>query len=138
MAQSFGANFYYSSKKGHETMKYCPHCGAVLPDGAFSFCPACGKPLPETAAPATEKESPEKKKKPKKTTTQKPQKRKKAAQPALIPSDDGYDGYYDDRLPIDSGKRREGMDMGIIKKAAAIVACLLVVIGACIALLYVL
>lgn len=116
-------------------MKYCPHCGAVLPDGAFSFCPACGKPLPETAAPATEKERPAKKKK---TKAPKSQKRQKTTKPTPSPPDDGYDGYYDDRIPIDAGKRREGMDMGIIKKAAAIVACLLVVIGACIALLYVL
>lgn len=119
-------------------MKYCPHCGAALPDGAFSFCPACGKPLPETAAPATEKERPEKEGKPQKTKAPKPQKRKKVAKPVLTQPDDGYDGYYDDRLPVDAGKRREGMDMGIIKKIIAVVACLLVVIGACIALLYVL
>ncbi len=119
-------------------MKYCPHCGAVLPDGAFSFCPACGKALPEMAAPATGKERPEKKQEPKKTKVSKSQKRKKTAKPAPVQPDDGYDGYYDDRLPIDAGKRREGVDTGIIKKVAAVVACLLVVIGACVALLYIL
>ena len=119
-------------------MKYCPHCGAVLPDGAFSFCPACGKALPDTAAPATGKERPEKKKKPKKTKPPKPQKRKKTAKSAPTQPDDGYDGYYDDRIPIDAGKRREGVDTGIIKKVIAVVACLLVVIGACVALLYIL
>ena len=119
-------------------MKYCPHCGAALPDGAFSFCPACGKPLPETAAPATGKKRPEKKRKPKKTKPPKPQKRKKAGKSAPIQPDDGYDGYYDDRIPIDAGKCREGVDTGIIKKVIAVVACLLVVIGACVALLYVL
>ena len=107
-------------------MKYCPHCGAVLPDGAFSFCPACGKARPE------------KKKKPKKTKPPKQQKRKKTAKPAPIQPDDGYDGYYDDRITIDAGKRREGVDTGIIKKVIAVVACLLVVIGACVALLYIL
>lgn len=116
-------------------MKYCPHCGAALPDGAFSFCPAFGKALPETEPPAAKEERPAKKKK---TKAPKPQKRQKPVKSTPSPPDDSYDGYYDDRLPIDSGKRREGMDMGIIKKSAAIVACLLVVIGACIALLYVL
>ena len=24
-------------------MKYCPYCGAALPDSAVSFCPECGK-----------------------------------------------------------------------------------------------
>ena len=27
-------------------MKYCPYCGAALPDGAVSFCPECGENLP--------------------------------------------------------------------------------------------
>ena len=27
-------------------MKYCPYCGANLPDGAVSFCPECGENLP--------------------------------------------------------------------------------------------
>lgn len=106
-------------------MKYCPYCGAVLPDGAFSFCPACGKALPEA----------------KTTTKKKKTKRKKKSRPVKstpTQPEDGYDGYYDDRLPIDAGKRREGIDTAIIKKIVAVVVCLLVVIGACVALLYVL
>ena len=27
-------------------MKYCPYCGAGLPDGTVLFCPECGKSLP--------------------------------------------------------------------------------------------
>lgn len=27
-------------------MKYCPYCGAGLPDGVLSFCPECGNVLP--------------------------------------------------------------------------------------------
>lgn len=27
-------------------MKYCPYCGADIPDGAVSFCAECGKVLP--------------------------------------------------------------------------------------------
>ena len=113
-------------------MKYCTHCGAVLPDSAASFCPECGKPLPESTVekPAKEKK---KKEKPVKNKTR-PKKAKKPEPPA----EDGYDGYYDDRLPIDEGHRRDGLDKGIIKKVVALVLCLLVVIGACVAILYVL
>lgn len=63
-----------------------------------------------------------------------PKKRVKAEPP----SEDDYDGYYDDRLPIDEGHRRDGLDRGIIKKVVALVLCLLVVIGACVAILYIL
>lgn len=51
------------------------------------------------------------------------------------PSEDDYDGYYDDRIPIDEGHRRDGLDKGIIKKVIVLVLCLLVVIGACVAIL---
>ena len=114
--------------KGCWKMKYCPYCGASLPDSAVSFCPECGKLLSENVAdkPAKEKK---KKEKPVKTKT-----RPEKTEP---PVEDGYDGYYDDRLPIDEGHRRDGMDKHIIKKVAALVLCLLVVIGACVAILYV-
>ncbi|WP_322202100.1 zinc ribbon domain-containing protein [Acutalibacter intestini] len=112
-------------------MKYCPYCGASLPDSAVSFCPECGKPILESTVgkPVEEKR---KKEKPVKTKAR-PKKAKKPEPPA----EDGYDGYYDDRLPIDEGHRRDGLDKGIIKKVAALVLCLLVVIGACLAILYV-
>lgn len=96
-------------------MKYCPYCGAALPDSAVSFCPECGKPMQDGDV----------------KTPSKPQKTE------LIVEDD-YDGYYDDRIPIDEGHRRDGPDKGIIKKVVALVLCLLVVIGACVAILYVL
>ena len=80
-------------------MKYCPYCGAVLPDGAFSFCPACGKALPERA---------KKEKKPKST------KARKRPKPVPEPPEDDYDGYYDDRIPFDACKRRECLDFGIV------------------------
>ncbi len=112
-------------------MKYCTHCGAALPDSAVSFCPECGKSLPESTVekPAKEKK---KKAKPVKTKTH-PKKAKKSE----LPIEDDYDGYYDDRLPIDESHRRDGMDKHIIKKVAALILCLLVVIGACVAILYV-
>ena len=112
-------------------MKYCPYCGASLPDSAVSFCPECGKPILESTVekPVEEKR---KKEKPVKTKT-----RPKKAEKSEPPIDDGYDGYYDDRHPIDEGHRRDGLDKSIIKKVAALILCLLVVIGACVAILYV-
>ena len=116
-------------------MKYCPFCGAALPDSAVSFCPECGKSLQESSSSAPTK--PPKEKKPRKSSKKikpTPKKRPKVEQPA----EDDYDGYYDDRLTIDEGHRRDGLDKGIIKKVVAVVLCLLVVIGACVAILYIL
>ncbi|ANU53151.1 zinc ribbon domain-containing protein [Acutalibacter muris] len=109
-------------------MKYCPYCGASLPDSAVSFCPECGKSLPKSTV---EKPPKEKKKK------ENPVKTKTRPEKTEPPVEDGYDGYYDDRLPIDEGHHRNGLDKGIIKKVAALILCLLVVIGACVAILYV-
>ena len=77
--------------------------------------------------PAKEKKS---RKKTKKEKADSP-KRSKVEPPA----EDDYDGYYDDRIPIDEGHRRDGLDKGIIKKVIVLVLCLLVVIGACVAIL---
>ena len=118
--------------KGCWKMKYCPYCGASLPDSAVSFCPECGKSLPESTV---EKPAKEKKKKEKLVKTKTRPKKTKKPEP---PAEDGYDGYYDDRLPIDEGHRRDGMDKHIIKKVVALILCLLVVIGTCVAILCVL
>ena len=114
-------------------MKYCPFCGAALPDSAVSFCPECGKALPESSAPT---EPPKEKKTRKSSKKIKPTPKKRAK--AEPPVEDDYDGYYDDRLTIDEGHRRDGLDKGIIKKVVAVVLCLLVVIGACVAILNIL
>lgn len=112
-------------------MEDCPYCGAALPDSAVSFCPECGKSLSESTV---EKPVKEQKRKNKPT---KPKARPKKPKRTEPPVEDGYDGYYDDRLPIDEGHRRDGMEKNIIKKVVALVLCLLVVIGACVAILYV-
>ena len=119
-------------------MKYCPYCGAVLPDGAPSFCPECGESLLDGKSRVVEKEDPHKKKqKPEKVKKAK-EKRKKPMEPLDDPIlADDYDGYYDDRVPIDEGHRRDGIDKGVVKKVVALVIVLLVVIAACITLLYV-
>ena len=53
-------------------MKYCPYCGADIPDGAVSFCAECGKALP------VKKEKPEKSTPVKKSSAGKKKKHKKA------------------------------------------------------------
>lgn len=68
------------------------------------------------------------------TSNARPSKAKKTD----VPVEDDYDGYYDDRLPMDEDHRRDGLDKNIIKKVVALVLCLLAIIGACVAILYVL
>ncbi len=122
-------------------MKYCPYCGAGLPDGTVLFCPECGKSLPDekkkSELPDAKKHKPEKKLRSKKRA-------RKHSEPVLDTSSDetqaadDYDGYYDDILPVDEGRQREGIDRSIVKKIAALVGGLVVVIGICIALMYLL
>ena len=113
-------------------MKYCPYCGAALPDSAVSFCPECGKSLPGTEVKTSVREK-KRREKPAKSKA-----RPSKARKTDVPVEDDYDGYYNDRLPIDEGRRQDGLDRNIIKKVVALVLCLLVVIGACVAILYVL
>ena len=124
-------------------MKYCPYCGAGLPDGAVSFCSECGNALPgekkNDVQPDVKKRKPAKKKaRPKKRG----RKVSKPAQKAFVKEtekvNDGYDGYYDDILPADEGRQREGIDQSIVKRIAILISCLVVVIGICVALMYLL
>lgn len=124
-------------------MKFCPYCGADLLDGTVSFCSECGKALPgeqkeekneKTASGSATKKTKKKKKKP-------PKKRKAKGKPTAEPTevhDDGYDGYYDDILPIDEGREREGMDKGLVKKVVLIIVGVLLVVVACVAIMYLL
>ena len=71
-------------------MKYCPYCGADIPDDAVSFCAECGKALPakkEKTEKSTlvKKSSAGKKKKHKSSTVTDAELRKAY--------NDGYDGY---------------------------------------------
>ena len=130
-------------------MKYCPYCGAGFSDGTVSFCTECGKKLPEekTVPPEAKEQSKkvakkqkrkmEKKEKPKKDT-----KKKKAAKeiPEVMGEavDDGYDGYYNDVLPPDTDRVKDGLDKELIKKIVALCIGVTVVILMCVALLYIL
>ena len=131
-------------------MKYCPYCGAGFSEGTVSFCSDCGKKLPEPKeAEATGKESPKKvttkKSKPMKEKKEKRKKEsKKKKEKKDIPEivgeavDDGYDGYYNDVLPPDTDRVKDGLDKELIKKIIALCIGVTVIILMCVALLYVL
>jgi len=91
-------------------MKYCPFCGAALMGGAVSYCAECGSILEasESAAPGKKLKRGTKKFK------------RKALKPmreqTQEPVEDGYDGYYDDVQPIDSGCIHDRLDPELIKR----------------------
>ena len=130
-------------------MKYCPYCGAGFSDGTVSFCTECGKKLPEekTVPPEAKEQSKklakkQKRKKEKKEKDKKDTKKKKA--PKEIPEvmgeavDDGYDGYYNDVLPPDTDRVKDGLDKELVKKIVALCIGVTVIILMCVALLYIL
>ena len=49
---------------------------------------------------------------------------------------DGYDGYYEDLLPVDHGRERFETDSAPVKKIIILAAGVLVVIGLCVLMLY--
>lgn len=124
-------------------MKYCPYCGAEILSGAFSFCPSCGESLPVLAQPAAEKApgkpSPQrekaKKERPRKRERP-PKESKHSAPPGKVDLD--YDGYYEDIQPIDVDRQREGVDTRLILRVVLLVAGVALVIGGCVAALFLL
>ena len=130
-------------------MKYCPYCGAGFSDGTVSFCSECGKKLPEekTVPPEAKEQSKkvakkQKRKKEKKEKHKKDAKKKK--QEKEIPEimgeavDNGYDGYYNDVLPPDTDRVKDGLDKELVKKIVALCIGVTVIILMCVALLYIL
>ena len=64
---------------------------------------------------------------------------KKVVVPAEeTPVDDGYDGYYDDVLPPDLDREREGLDKELIKKIVALGVGVVFIIAMCVVMMYVL
>ena len=130
-------------------MKYCPYCGAGFSDGTVSFCSECGKKLPEekTVPPEAKEQSKKvaKKQKRKKEKEEKHKKDTKKKKPEKeIPEvmgeavDDGYDGYYNDILPPDTDRVKDGLDKELVKKIVALCIGVTVIILMCVALLYIL
>ena len=130
-------------------MKYCPYCGAGFSDGTVSFCSECGKKLPEekTVPPEAKEQSKkvtkkQKRKKEKKEKHKKDTKKKKAEKeiPEVMGEavDNGYDGYYNDVLPPDTDRVKDGLDKELVKKIVALCIGVTVIILMCVALLYIL
>jgi uncharacterized Zn finger protein (UPF0148 family) len=130
-------------------MKYCPYCGAGFSDGTVSFCTECGKKLPEekTVPPEAKEQSKkvakkQKRKKEKKEKHNKDAKKKKPEKeiPEVMGEavDDGYDGYYNDVLPPDTDRVKDGLDKELVKKIVALCIGVTVIILMCVALLYIL
>ncbi|MBQ9839853.1 MAG: zinc ribbon domain-containing protein [Oscillospiraceae bacterium] len=120
-------------------MKYCSYCGAELLEDLASFCMECGRSIPEREesfkrSSAKPKQKPARKKKRKKAGPP----REKPKPRETIPVDDGYDGYYDDIIPDDAGEMRQALDKVIVKKIVLLIAGLLVVVAACVAIMYLL
>ena len=57
---------------------------------------------------------------------------------AFHPKEDGYDGYYDDVLPSDAGKLKEGPDMELVKKVSAVAGVMLLIVILCVVAMYLL
>ena len=131
-------------------MKYCTNCGAALEDSTASFCAECGKPLssesedsvknPVENKKAKHKETKKKKPKKEKIRKQKKTKKKDEVLEEIVgePVDDGYDGYYDDVIPPDTDRVKEGLDKELIKKIVALSIGVVFIISICVVMLYVL
>ena len=133
-------------------MKFCPYCGADLLKEDAAFCVECGKQLssaeqasladapatPEEQKPAKKKAKQKKEKPPKKKKEKK--KKSKEPIPEIVgePVDDGYDGYYNDVLPPDLDREKEGLDKELIKKIVALCVAVIFIIGLCVVMMYVL
>lgn len=131
-------------------MKFCPYCGADLLDSNVLFCSHCGKKLPPHEAgltePLTEDMRPasqvpkEETYKSKKKDPKKKAHKKKPVQPieATKPEDDGYDGYYNDVLPPDMDRTRDGIDKELVKKIVILGVSVLLIISLCVVMMYML
>lgn len=118
-------------------MKYCPYCGAEVIDGAVSFCTECGKELPAKKAKTVQESSP-----PDRSGTKK---KNAGKRPAPVPDaqlraeyDEGYDGYYEDLLPIDDGEVYVGKDRELTKKIIILGVAVVLVILLCVMMMYLL
>ena len=129
-------------------MKYCPYCGAPLQDSAASFCSECGQKL----VPVQEEGCSEQKKKRFPPFLRAKKQKQQASDPVVseqepAPPDDAlldaeadrnYDGYYDDILPTDLGKKREPVDRSLVIKILLLCAGVFLIISACVVALYLL
>ena len=142
-------------------MKYCPYCGAGLLNSTFSFCPECGTRLPtqEEIMAASIDEAPNRSateraptNRQRKTKPWKKSRKEKTAvraarnlrheqavtTPSEPPADEYYDGYYDDVMPPDLDREKDGVDKALVKRIIILAMCVTIIIFMCVAFLYVL
>ena len=115
-------------------MNYCPNCGVKLENMQDDHCPACGCVFEESKG------------KPDKVEKRKPafhvlrqrlaSSKKDEPEPEISPVEDGYDGYYEDIQPMDEGRDREGIEPELVKKIAVLATGTLLIIAACVAMIY--
>ena len=119
-------------------MKYCPYCGADLFGGTDSFCTECGKPIKgrKTKARSAKKPPAEKRKREKLILQYDEDYETETSEESVDITDDGYDGYYDDIVPVDENTQRQGIDKNMIKNIAIIIVAVIVTIGICVAAMY--
>lgn len=121
-------------------MKFCPYCGKELWDENAAFCAECGKHIPlrnqKEAKPETAEE------------VEAVNDAEETAAADNLPEEppceeepikgDGYDGYYDDVIPDDYGHFRSNVDKELIKKVIVLGISVALIIGACVAIMYIL
>lgn len=121
-------------------MKFCPYCGTETKDEAAAFCMECGKPIHEKSQQTAQKgkKNLKKKTKLKKEKDTQKKKRPRNSDEQEPPVDDGYDGYYDDVLPEDYNTEIRTMDKQLLKKVIALGVGAVMIISACVAIMYML
>lgn len=146
-------------KKTEYSEKRCPYKAGEIPERPNRKCarckvarePACGKDRAKHLGCDYDEANIEQNKVPGKTASKgKASKRKtgkKCVNPARATQNrasrprrnryfDGYDGYYEDVLPLDNGGTRQGVDVALVKKVSALVAGVLFIVGTCVSIMY--
>lgn len=121
-------------------MKFCPYCGKELWDENAAFCAECGKHIPSRSQKDAKPETAEE--------AEVVHNAEEAATADNLPEEapneeelvqnDGYDGYYDDVIPDDYGHLRSNVDRELIKKVIVLGISVALIIGACVAIMYIL
>lgn len=132
------------SQTGAQTAASVETEASVLPEEVPVSAAAAEDAMEDTTAaeqPVPQKKSASQKKKRKKAT-KKARSKKKSGRQDQQPEDEkpeeGYDGYYNDILPVDEGRLKEGMDQQLVQKIIVLAVSALLVVGACVAMMYLL
>ena len=115
-------------------MKHCPYCGTPLRHDNGIYCPDCGRELKNNREKITPKHVAAKPAKKRKTSKAKRSQRSPAAH--ALSMDEDYDGYYDDVLPADGGATIQGLDRKVVKNIILLITGVLLIVGACVCVLY--